>query len=415
MPFQQSVRSVGYHDLGDHPAFKFAMQEQHGRFYLYVAHLWEARISVMDVTDPEHPELCNTIEGPANTWSHQIQVADGRMVINYEHRVAGWGLDPKGPAPQEGLLVYDVRDAPHPKLLGKWEGGGNGTHRNFYTGGRYVHATASRRGYRGKHYVILDIDDPTRISEIGAWWVPGQKEGEEYPEHYKNKLVDLHGPPYVVGNRVYCPWSSAGLIVLDISDPTSPRKVSQLDVNPPLGSRIALHTVVPARDPRYLIVNSEALRERCDEPVNFAGVVDISKEAEPRLISLFPTPQMPADYPHRDFIEKGGRFGPHNQHHQQGNASLLAHDQYVYLTYFNAGLQIFDVSNPHFPRIAGYYIADDPKKRLGPLPLDLVTQYEDVLVDRRGYAYVSEKNSGLHILQFEAHAHLSAHSRIPAL
>jgi hypothetical protein len=404
MVFQHNIRSVGYHDLDDRPAFKFAMQECNGRLYLYVAHLWEACISVLDVTDPTRPVLKHRVDGPPNTWSHQIQVADGRMIINYEHRIAGWGLDPNGPPPQEGLLVYDVQEPTLPKLLGKWEGGGNGTHRNFYTGGRYVHATASRKGFRGKHYVILDIEDPRRPQEVGAWWVPGQKEGEELPEKYRNKLVDLHGPPYVVGNRVYCPWSSAGLIILDISDPTTPKKISQLDVNPPLGSRIALHTVIPASDPRFLIVNSEALRERCDEPVNFAGIVDISNELEPRLISLFPTPEIPEGYPHRDFVEKGGRFGPHNQHHHHGSECLLPQDEYVYLTYFNAGLQVYDISNPRFPRIAGYYIPDDPVKRLGPLPLDLVVQYEDVLVDRRGYAYVSEKNSGLHILQFAPHA-----------
>ncbi len=329
------------------------------------------------------------------------------MILNYEHRLPGWGLDPNGPAPEEGVLVWDVADPVRPALLGRWRGGGNGSHRNFYAGGRYVHATASKKGWRGKFYVILDIDDPSRPVEVGSWWLPGQKEGEETPERYRGKLVDLHGPPYVVGDRVYCPWSSAGLVILDISDIAKPRKVSQLDVNPPLGSRIALHTVVPSRDPKRLIVNSEALRERCDEPVNFAGVVDVSNEAEPRLISLFPTPEAPAGYPARDFIDKGGRFGPHNQHHHQGADCLMPPDQYVYLTYFNAGLQVYDISNPHFPKIAGYYIPDDPPSRLGPLPTDLVAQFEDVLVDCRGFAYVSEKNSGLHILQFNGHAHSS--------
>jgi hypothetical protein len=404
VPFASNFEAIGYHDLDNRPGFKFAMQERAGRFYLYTAHLWEAAVSILDVTDPRRPKLLKRIEGPGNTWSHQIQIADGLMVVNHEHRIPGWGFDPQGPPPEEGLLIYDVDDPAVPRLLGKWRGGGNGTHRNFYTGGRYVHATASRRGFRGKHYVILDIVDPSHPVEVGAWWVPGQKEGEETPERYRNKLIDLHGPPYVVGDRVYCPWSAAGLVILDIADPTNPRLVSTLDVNPPLGSRIALHTVIPARDPNYLIVNSEALRERCDEPVNFAGLVDIRNEREPRLVCIFPLPEIPAGYPARDFIDKGGRFGPHNQHHHQGNAALLPQDRYVYLTYFNAGLQVYDIANPHFPRIAGYYIPDDPAARLGPLPSELVAQYEDVIVDRRGYAYVSEKNSGLHVLRFAGHA-----------
>src|SRR5262249_44825650 len=94
---------------------------------------------------------------------------------------------------------------------------------------------------------------------------------------------------------------------------------------------------------------------------------------------------------------------PHNQHQPQGHSDHLPSDRYVYMTYFNAGLQVFDIENPFFPKIAGYYIPDDPKKRLGVLPKDLVIQFEDVLVDRRGYCYVTEKNSGLWILQFEQH------------
>jgi hypothetical protein len=49
----------------------------------------------------------------------------------------------------------------------------------------------------------------------------------------------------------------------------------------------------------------------------------------------------------------------------------------------------------------GYFIADDPMERRGPLPTTLVHQAEDVIVDRRGVIYVSEKNSGIHIMAFE--------------
>ena len=50
--------------LDDRPGFKFAMQESGGRLYLYCAHLWEASISILDVTDPRNPVLKHRIEGP---------------------------------------------------------------------------------------------------------------------------------------------------------------------------------------------------------------------------------------------------------------------------------------------------------------------------------------------------------------
>ena len=68
------------------------------------------------------------------------------------------------------------------------------------------------------------------------------------------------------------------------------------------------------------------------------------------------------------------------------------------LAYFNAGLQIYDITDPHDPHITGYYIPDDPAQRRGPIPAKLVHQAEDVLVDRRGVIYLSEGNSGIYIL-----------------
>jgi hypothetical protein len=44
-------------------------------------------------------------------------------------------------------------------------------------------------------------------------------------------------------------------------------------------------------------------------------------------------------------------------------------------------------------------VPPDPTQRRGLLPTDLTTQSEDVLVDRRGVMYVTDKNWGLHILR----------------
>jgi hypothetical protein len=77
---------------------------------------------------------------------------------------------------------------------------------------------------------------------------------------------------------------------------------------------------------------------------------------------------------------------------------LAPNDQLIYMTYFNAGLQIFDVRNPRDPHIVGYYIPDDPKERRGPEPSTLVHQAQDLLVDRRGVIHMSEGNSGIYCL-----------------
>jgi hypothetical protein len=414
MPFAQNVELIGYDDLAGRSGFKLAMQEAGGRFYLYVAALWEPGLSIIDVTDPAAPRFVRWIDGPPGTWTLQVQVADQRMITNMEPIPAGWGTP--SPTFEEGITIWDVADPEDPKVLGKWSSGATGTHRNHYDGGQYVHLATTLPGFAGHLYGVLDISDPAQPKLTGKWWHPGQgtELGEQYSPEVAARMtsgrpatgmhtpsISLHGGPYIEGDRAYCAWMRGGFVLLDVSAPQDPQFISVLPVYPPLGSSIAVHTALPLPGRNLVVINSEALNERCQEPVNMAGIVDISNERDPVLISLFPTPVAPDGYTAPSFCSKGGRFGPHNQHQPQGQDCLLPVGDFIYLTYFNAGLQIFDISDPYTPRIAGYYIPDDPSSRRGPLPTDLVTQSEDVIVDRRGYAYMTDKNAGVSILRFQ--------------
>jgi hypothetical protein len=412
MAFSENVELLGYSDLGGKSGFKLAMQEVGGRFYLYVTALWRAGLSILEVTNPERPRLLRWVPGPPNTWSLQVQVAGGKMVTSLEPipKGQGWGGDPDAKF-DEGLVVWDVRDPADPKVLGKWSAGANGTHRNYYAGGRFVHAAITLPGFVGRLYGVIDIDDPEHPKLVGKWWYPGQNRaaGESFSaiderkrshgKPFPNEAISHHGAPYLEDGRVFCPWSRGGMVILNVEDVLTPQLVSVFSPYPPLGSSNAVHTVVPLMDRKLAIVNSEALFEKRKEPLNFAGIIDISDERDPILVSLFPIPNPPPGYDD-DYWDRGGRFGPHNQHQPQGLSCLQPSGSYVYLTYFNAGLQIYDISQPRSPRIAGYFIPDDPNTRQGPLPTDLVTQVEDVLVDRRGIIYVSEKNTGVYVLKF---------------
>jgi hypothetical protein len=101
------------------------------------------------------------------------------------------------------------------------------------------------------------------------------------------------------------------------------------------------------------------------------------------------------------YFEKGGRFGPHNQHHPDGDLLYQGGDL-LFMTYFNAGLRVFDISEPRDPREVGWYVAETPVQRYGAMPHHLETQFEDVLVDRRGYIYCTDKNWGLFVLRADA-------------
>jgi hypothetical protein len=199
---------------------------------------------------------------------------------------------------------------------------------------------------------------------------------------------------------VYLPYGSAGLVILNISDVSRPTQVGQLAFSPPFLKRIGVHSVLPLPRRGIATVNSEAIAEDCQEPLNHASVVDISNPAEPVLLATMPKPVPTTGSPWSDFCEKGGRFGPHNLHQQFANPFVEHRDDRVYLTYFNAGLRIIDISDPRQPDEVGYFLPPEPTQRIGVLPKTLTSQTEDVLVDGRGYIYITDKNEGLWVLRY---------------
>jgi hypothetical protein len=390
---------IGYNDLESRPSLKIAMQEVNNRWYVYTAHFWSPGWSIVDVTDPSKPEYVKHLPGPENTETCQVQVANGIMVTSLEKMIPVPGRGDLADLPyQAGIYIWDVKDPVNPKRLSHFKTGGTGTHRNYWEGGRYVHLSAAFRGFEGNIYVCVDIADPSNPVEVGRWWLPEQwSAGSEAPAR---KGIHFHGPAYPSGDRLYLGYGSAGMVILDVSDMSLPRLVGRLGFHPPFGGALPCHTVLPLARRNLALVDSEAIAEDCQEPLNYAGIVDISDEKNPRLISLLPVPVPPPGSPYKNFCEKGGRFGPHNFHHSQHQPHFEDRDDRVYLTYFNAGLRVYDISDPYLPKEIAYYVPPDPKKRIGPLPRrKLVVQSEDVIVDRRGYIYMTHKNQGLYILR----------------
>ena len=350
------VDFVGYHDVGGKPVFKLAMQVVDHRWYLYASHFWEPRLSIFDVTDPADPHLVGAIEGPDHAAAWQVQVADGLLVQGMEHRPPAWGGDPALNA-AEGIRLFDVSDPVAPKLLSEWRTGEHGVHRNHFTGGRYLHVTASRRGFDGNVYVILDVADPRNPIEVAMWFLPDQfAAGGREPAP---RRISLHGPPYVLGDRAYLSYGRPGVVILDISDIQRPRLVSRLDIGAAFSSMIAMHTVIPIPARNLLLVNTEAIAERQQEAYNFAGIVDVGDEQNPRLMSLLPIPVPCGRRGVSELQHAGGRFGPHNQHHPQA-PELFADDNLMFMTWFNAGLRVYDISDAYLPREIAWYLPDDP-------------------------------------------------------
>jgi hypothetical protein len=393
------MEPVGYTDVGGRKgAFKMAIKKVNGRWYMYLGHLWHYGWSIVDVTDPRDPKFVKFVPGSDNTWNIQVTLHDNLMLTALQKSAPAWGGDPSKPQ-DEGVLIWDISNPVDPQKLAHWKTGASGTHRNSYPGGRYAYLSAAMPGFSSQILVILDVSDPRQPKEAGRWWMPGQKQGEQKGEGPEG----FHGPVNVSPDGKMASMGYAPAMVnLDISDVANPKLIGKLTFSPPFlsaGSQ-SLHSVLPLWDRNILFAASEASAERCNEALNFAGLVDNRTPARPRLISLFPLPEPSKGKPYKNFCEKGGRFGPHNVNQEIHLPDVEKPGNLIYLTYFNAGLRVYDIKDPIQPVETGWFVPPDPAANAGPLPKDVVTQTEDVLVDTRGYIYVTDKNWGMWILRY---------------
>jgi hypothetical protein len=393
---------VGFSALGGHSAaFKLAITHaKNGHWYLFMGHSFEAGWSIVDVTDPANTRYVRFIPGPPGNVTSQVTL-HGNLLIT--------GLDElRGSAalarPVENTaLFWDISDPENPKQIGVWKGGSGGSHRNSYPGGRYAYLSSTEPGFTGRILVILDVSDPRHPVEAGRWWQPGQKDGEP-----PGKMSGgMHGPANVSpdGKMISVAYHP-DIVNLDITDIAHPKLIGSLTMTPPFadnGSQ-SEHTVLPFWDRKLLYVSSEASASGCDkEPMNYAGFVDNSNPAKPRLISIFPPPRPPAGKPYTDFCDKGGRFGPHNVNQEIHNPDVMPNGNTLYIAYFNAGLQKYDITDAHLPTNTGYFIPPErpelPKHPTGGPHESPINWCEDVVVDTRGFIYVDDDKWGVWILR----------------
>jgi hypothetical protein len=94
----------------------------------------------------------------------------------------------------------------------------------------------------------------------------------------------------------------------------------------------------------------------------------------------------------------------HDNH--QGQARIT---DKVYNAYMNAGLRVWDVSDPAHPVETASFVPADPTEKVDPRPYNRIadplrggtfkTCSQDVVVDPRGYIYLSGYNDGIWIVK----------------
>ena len=342
---------------------------------LYVGHHGPSGMgtSVLDVSDVTNPRLVRQIPAAKGTHSHKVQVADGLLLVN-EERFGGGGEF------SAGMIVYDVSEPPDPKRIGYFNSGGLGVHRIVYTGGRYAYMSAVPEGFDDRIWIVVDLSDPERPAEAGRWWWPGQwSGGGETPAWPEGRRFAAHHA-LLDGTTAYLGYGDAGLVVLDVEDVGAPKKIGHLPWSP--GGNT--HTCLPLPGRKLVIATDEATSERCVGESMYVRVIDVTEPSNPRVVSICPQPE-------GDYCERGMRFGPHNLH--ENRPGTYCSETIAFVTYFNAGLRVYDLSLPEAPTELAYWEPATPTGQEAP-------QINDLLVDDDLNIFVSDRiTGGLYVLR----------------
>ncbi|MCC8152011.1 MAG: hypothetical protein LIO96_11315 [Lachnospiraceae bacterium] len=437
----KNMEVIGVHDLDRHYAFQSQLyRTEEGRYYLYLGCYQGTGVEILEVTDPAHPRAvqyfhCENPEKHPYMSTPKIQIADELMIVSLGNCIEF--LHGKPPESYEkvegGIKIYSLRDPENPEFLSFWSTGtGNpddmGVHRFTYNGGRYLHLTACAPGFVNFIYRIVDIADPRNPVEVGRWWLPGQFLGNQTKATQERDIQGwsegstypgLVHHVYATENKAYLSCGGAGFKILDISDATRPQLIGEIAMHPPFARKFGgalCHTFMPVAGTNYAIGMQEGERFwiASDELLEQIGVeefrgiemFDISDPTDPVMISIFPYPEVPENWPYQNFnycgLKHPGPFGPHNLHEPMSNKPWLENNpNRAYDCYFHAGLRVYDISDPYVPKEIAYFIPPNPEKlcyevEMANAPLGTT---EDLVVDDRGYIYVNAMHDGLYILK----------------
>lgn len=225
--------------------------------------------------------------------------------------------------------------------------------------------------------MAFDLSDPYKPKRLATWWVPGSRLGEE-EEYKKNPRVGkktawmgarmplfIPKDPEKGGKYGYAAMGGMGFHVMDISDPAKMRPLGKLDMPvSQAGTEGDNIDVTKVEKTGIVYYSGYPLNDDCYEPYKEIYSIDVKDPANPKIINTLPRPTPPKAAPFTDYCQRRGSFGPKRSGywHQPGTPS----DKYLVYAFYNAGAQIYDVSNPAAPKIAGYFVPKtvDPKMNL---------------------------------------------------
>jgi hypothetical protein len=387
-----NMRLLSHHELQGFGGIGegMGMQLTRGRRILWLAHESAPKnFTGVDVTDPRKPHVVVQTELPhAKVRSNSLDVVGDVMAVAYQTKDVG--LEPAG------FELFDISEPEKPRLISHFDCSGphsRGVHAVWFVDGEYIHMASGAADFQPTHpnddqcYRIIDVRDTAKPREVGRWWFPGTRVGDDVPPPARLPKIDAGYRAHNTNvyperpDRAYVGYIDGGAVILDIADKSRPKLVSNWRYSPPYNG--FCHTVMPLLDRGLLIVSDECIKNDGADWPKLVWVVDAREEKNPVPISTFPLP------PHETFTKRGGRFGAHNLHENLPVPGSWRSQEIVVGTFFSGGVRVFDVGNPYQPQEVAYFVPGTPNGS----PVGSA-QLNDVYVDDRGIVYTVDRFIG---------------------
>ncbi len=340
------------------------------------------RLYAIDVSDPSHPTIVDSIQVNTRLINDMMTTPDGKYMV----------LTREGASDRKnGIVIASTEDPLHPRKIAEFtEGVTAGVHSSYvYRQEQYgTHAYITNDGTGALD--VIDITDPYHPKQVGE---------------YRTKRLDAGRYLHDVDVRdglLYASYWNDGLVILDIGNgvkggsPSNPQLVSQFkydldslyrDVEAVSAPGFARGTHTAWRHGRYVFIADEVYRNGPIKGAKDAAanrmygtlqVIDVSDIAHPHAVAWY-TPEM---------------GGVHN---------VWVVADTLYLGAYNAGFHVFDISGELKGdlRAQGREIASLNTADMDGNTKNAAFTWGVVVNPKDGLAYVNDFNNGLWIVRVD--------------
>ena len=240
----------GFGGIGEGMSIQIAKD---GRRILWLAHESAPKnFTAVDISDPRKPKIVARADLP------QAQCAR----IRWTWSATSWRSPTRRRSPgcsPPGFELFDISEPENPRSIGFFDRSGPVFARRAPTVVCRRRDDAHEFGRRrfqprdpkdDQCYQSIDVRNPSKPAEIGRWWLPGTREGdneappERHPVGHESGFRPHNTNVYPERpDRGYIGYIDGGMIILDIADKAQPKMVVALGL-PPAQSGFT-HTMLP--------------------------------------------------------------------------------------------------------------------------------------------------------------------------